>query len=129
MDYFRKLSDLLKKEREEDRRSYQELAETLSVTGRRASGLAWYPVAIRDSEMGRGDYLTVEVERTTHQDIAHQLRFGAPAALFSNHDPKVDRVEGTVAFQSGNRLKLTLRTDELPEWARDGKLGIELLFD
>ena len=129
MDYFRKLSDLLKKEREEDRRSYQELAETLSVTGRRASGLAWYPVAIRDSEMGRGDYLTVEVERTTHQDIVHQLRFGASAALFSNHDPKENRVEGTISYLGGNRLKIALRTDELPEWARDGKLGIDLLFD
>jgi superfamily I DNA and/or RNA helicase len=129
MDYFRNLSDLLKKEREEDRRSYQELADNLSVTGRRASGLAWYPVAIRDSEMGRGDYLTVEVERTTHQDIAHQLRFGASAALFSNHAPTENRVEGTISFLGGNRLKIALRTDELPEWSRDGKLGIDLLFD
>ncbi|MGO8056413.1 hypothetical protein, partial [Rhizobium leguminosarum] len=24
---------------------------------------------------------------------------------------------------------ITLRTDELPEWSRDGKLGIDLLFD
>ena len=129
MDYFSKLSDLLKKERQEDRRSYQELAETLSVTGRLASGLAWYPVAIRDSEMGRGDYLTVEVERTTHQDIVHQLRFGASAALFSNHDPKENRVEGTISYLGGNRLKIALRIDELPEWSRDGKLGIDLLFD
>ena len=119
MDYFSKLSDLLKKEREEDRRSYQELAETLSVTGRRASGLAWYPVAIKDSEMGRGDYLTVEVERTTHQDIVHQLRFGASAALFSNHDPTENRVEGTISYLGGNRLKIALRIDELPEWTRN----------
>ncbi len=77
----------------------------------------------------RGTISRVEVERTTHQDIAHQLRFGAPAALFSNHDPAHDRVEGTISFQAGNRLKLTLRTDELPEWVRTGKLGIDLLFD
>src|SRR5690606_34037019 len=31
--------------------------------------------------------------------------------------------------QGGNRLKLTLQTDELPDWTRDGKLGIDLLFD
>jgi ATP-dependent RNA/DNA helicase IGHMBP2 len=129
MEYFSSLTDLLKMEQAEDRRSYQELAQRSSLPERRASGLAWYPIAIRDTEMGRGDYLTVEVERTTHQDITHQLRFGASAALFSNHDPKTDRVEGTVSFQNGNRLKITLRTDELPEWARDGKLGIELLFD
>jgi ATP-dependent RNA/DNA helicase IGHMBP2 len=129
MDYFTRLTELLKIEQAEDRRQYQQQAMSASVSVRREAGLAWYPIAIRDTELGRGDYLTVEVERTTHQDIAHQLRFGAPAALFSNHDPSSDRVEGTITFQGGNKLKLTLRTDELPDWAKDGKLGIDLLFD
>ncbi|WPV70222.1 AAA domain-containing protein [Chitinophaga sp. LS1] len=129
MDYFKKLLDLLKTEREEDRQSYISLTEKTSVAERRANGLSWYPIAIRGTEMSRGDYLTVEVERTTHQDISHQLRFGVSAVLFSNHDPKKDNIEGTVSYQSGNRLKITLRTDELPEWANDGKLGIDLSFD
>ena len=129
MDYFKKLIELLKIEREEDRQSYLRLTESTSVSERRANGIAWYPIAIRGSEMSRGDYLTVEVERTTHQDVSHQLRFGMPAVLFSNHEPKKDRVEGTITHQSGNRLKITLRTDELPDWSRDGKLGIDLLFD
>ena len=129
MDYFKKLLDLLKTEREEDRQSYLKLTESTSVSERRANGLSWYPIAIRGSEMGRGDYLTVEAERTTHQDISHQLRFGMPAVLFSNHDPKQDRVEGVITHQSGNRLKISLKTDELPDWSRDGKLGIDLLFD
>ncbi|HEV2481537.1 MAG TPA: AAA domain-containing protein [Puia sp.] len=129
MDYFNELTRLLKIEQAEDRRLYQEQAESASIAVRREAGAAWYPVAIRDTELTRGDYLSVEVERTTHQDLAHQLRFGAPAALFSNHDPANDRIEGTISFQGGNRLKLTLRTDELPDWARDGKLGIDLLFD
>lgn len=129
MDYFKNLLDLLKVEREEDRNQYRKLTESTSIADRRANGLTWYPIAIRGSELGRGDYLTVEVERTTHQDIQHQLRFGIPAVLFSNHDPKNDRVEGTVTHQSGNRLKITLRTDELPDWSRDGKLGVEALFD
>jgi ATP-dependent RNA/DNA helicase IGHMBP2 len=129
MEYFKKLQELLKMEQEEDKRMYQQQAENLSVNDRRAYGLTWYPIAIRDTEMSRGDYLTVEVERTTHQDVFHQLRFGAAAALFSNHDPKTNRVEGVVTWQGGNKLKITLRTDELPDWASDGKLGIDLLFD
>ncbi|SEI67639.1 Superfamily I DNA and/or RNA helicase [Dyadobacter sp. SG02] len=129
MDYFKRLLELLKIEREEDKQSYQRLIERSSVSERRASGLAWYPIAIRGQEMSRGDYLAVEVERTTHQDLPHQLRFGMPAVLFSNHEPKKDRVEGVISHQGGNRLKITLRTDELPEWSRDGKLGIDLLFD
>jgi len=129
VDYFKNLLDLLKIEREEDLKAYRKLTETTSVADRRANGLAWYPIAIRGSEIGRGDYLTVEVERTTHQDVPHQLRFGASAVLFSNHDPKNSRAEGTISHQSGNQLKITLKIDELPDWARDGKLGIDLLFD
>ncbi|RAJ36940.1 AAA domain-containing protein [Pedobacter cryoconitis] len=129
MEYFKKLLDLLKTEREEDQNAYLKLTESSSVADRRANGLTWYPVAIRGSEMSRGDYLTVEMERTSHQDISHQLRFGASVVLFSNHDPKVDRVEGVVYHQSGNQIKVTLRTDELPDWSRDGKLGLDVLFD
>ncbi|WP_064196174.1 MULTISPECIES: AAA domain-containing protein [Emticicia] len=129
MDYFKNLLDLLKTEREEDHRQYQQLTEQTSAAERRANGITWYPIAIRGSEIGRGDYLTVEVERTTHQDISHQLRAGMPAVLFGNHDPQKDRVEGTISFLNGNRLKITLKTDELPDFSRDGKLGIDLLFD
>ncbi len=129
MNYFRKLLDLLRIEREEDHNQYIKQTEQSSAADRRAKGLCWYPIAIRGMEMSRGDYLTVEVERTTHQDIAHQLRTGMPAVLFSNYDAKNDKVEGTIAFQQNNRLKITLRTDELPDWSRDGKLGIDVLFD
>lgn len=129
MDYFKRLRELLQIEKEEDRRQYEQLTSRLSIVERRENGMTWYPVAIRDTEIGRGDYLTVEVERTTHQDLLHQFRFGMTAALFSNHDPKEDRVEGTITHISGNRLKLSLRTDELPDWSRAGKLGIDAVFD
>lgn len=129
MDYFKKLQELLKTEQEEDRNSYLKIASTSSAAERRSNGITWYPIAIRDTEPGRGDYITVELERTTHHDIIHQFRSGMPAALFSNHNNTEDRVEGTISFVSGNRLKLALREDELPEWSRNGKLGVDLLFD
>jgi ATP-dependent RNA/DNA helicase IGHMBP2 len=129
MNYFKRLQELLQIEKEEDRRSFRELTEKMPVQDRRENGMTWYPIAIKDTEIGRGDYITVEVERTTHQDIIHQLRFGMTAALFSNHDPRADRVEGTITHLSGNRLKLSLRTDELPDWTRNGKLGIDAIFD
>ncbi len=129
MDYFRKLLELLKTEQQADRQSYEQLTASSSVYERRAMGVTWYPIAIKDTEMSRGDYLTVEVERTTNQEIVHQFRFGSSAAIFSNHNSARDKVEGVVSYQSGNRLKITLRTDELPDWSRDGKLGLDLLFD
>ncbi|MFI5136977.1 MAG: AAA domain-containing protein [Sphingobacteriales bacterium] len=129
MDYFKKLADLLKIEQAEDRGAYLKLTSSTSVTDRRAAGLAWYPVAITGTEPSRGDYLNVEAVRKTHLDIIHQLRFGSPAVLFSNHDPKNNRVEGVITYQGGDRIKINIFTEELPDWCRDGKLGIELLFD
>jgi ATP-dependent RNA/DNA helicase IGHMBP2 len=129
MDYFGRLRQLLDIERDEDRQSYRRLTETASAAQRRESGVTWYPVAIRGQEMSRGDYLTVELERTTNKDIAHQFRFGATVALFSNHQADSDRIEGTISYQGGDRMKITLRTDELPDWASNGKLGVDLMFD
>jgi superfamily I DNA and/or RNA helicase len=129
MDYFKQLAELLKMEQAEDKQAYRQLTERSSVAERRAAGLSWYPIVIKDTEIGRGDYLTVEVERPSHQDVLHQFRFGASAALFSQHDAGNHRVEGVVTFQGGNTLRLSLRVDELPDWTRDGKLGVDLLFD
>jgi len=129
MDYFKKLQDLLKTERAEDREAYLKQATSTTVSDRRAAGLCWYPVAITGTEPSRGDYLNVEIERKSHLDIVHQLRFGSPAVLFSNHDAQNNRVEGVISYLGGDRLKINLFTEELPDWTRDGKLGVELLFD
>jgi ATP-dependent RNA/DNA helicase IGHMBP2 len=53
MDYFHQLTELLKIEQAEDRRQYQEQAMSASVSLRREAGLAWYPIAIRETELGR----------------------------------------------------------------------------
>ncbi|MFT4024095.1 MAG: AAA domain-containing protein [Flavihumibacter sp.] len=129
MDYFKNLLALIRQERKDDRLSWLEQAKYGSVTERRTNGTAWYPVAIRGIEPGRGDYLSIELERTTHQDLAHQFRSGMPAALFSNHQPDTNRLDGYISWLNGNQLRLSLTVDELPEWTRDGKLGVDLLFD
>ncbi len=79
--------------------------------------------------MSRGDYVTVEVERTTHQDIipSATVRYARP--VFQQPRPQNRPGRRHDLLQSGNRLKITLLTDELPDWSRDGKLGIEMLFD
>jgi len=129
MDYFKKLSRLLREERKEDRSIYETLTASTSIYDRRANGLTWYPLANRGTEPSKGDYINVEFERTSYQDINPQFKSGSAVMLFSNHNPKEDRLEGTVTYLSGNKLKVNFRTEELPDWADDGKLGIDTLFD
>ena len=116
-------------EREVDRQAYRQQAETLSVQARRTNGVTWYPITIKGSEMNRGDYLTIEVERTAQQEGDHSFRTGASVALFSQHDAKNNREEGVISYLRGNGMKIALRIDDLPDWCRDGRLGIDLLFD
>ncbi|MES2809722.1 MAG: AAA domain-containing protein [Bacteroidota bacterium] len=128
MSYFKQLAELLAAERAADEAAFNSLTAGTGAAQRRAAGLTWYPIAIRNTEPVRGDYSSVEIERTTHKELSHQIRFGSSVALFSNHD-SADRVNGTVTYLGGDRMKVTLLTEELPDWASDGKLGIDLLFD
>lgn len=127
--YFKKQLELLRLEREEDERNFREIIRSASVQEQRENGLAWYPIAIRGQETGRGGYLSVEIERTTHQHLAHSLQSGRQAELFSNYETKEPGVKGLIQHLNGNRMRITLFTDELPEWVRHGKLGIRCLFD
>jgi hypothetical protein len=129
MDYFRQLALVLKQEWQEDKKNFDEQVQRSTVQERRTNGYSWYPVAIRDTELGKGDYLTVQFERTTHTELSHQFRFGGSASLFSQHQPDTNRLEGIITHVSGNILKINFRTEELPDWADDGKLGIDLAFD
>jgi ATP-dependent RNA/DNA helicase IGHMBP2 len=126
--YFTDLLELLQAEQLADEASFNSLTAGTSAPQRRDAGISWYPIAIRGTEPVRGDYLNIEIERTTHKELAHQFRFGSQVALFSNHAPD-EQVSGTVTYLGGDRMKVTLLTEELPDWADKGKLGIDLLFD
>jgi ATP-dependent RNA/DNA helicase IGHMBP2 len=128
-DYFKNLSELLTLEKAEDQLQYNAIFEHRGAQERRAEGLTWYPVAIRGNEVLRADYLSIELERTTHQDLPHAFRTGSPVFFFSNHNAKQDRISGTVSYQSGNKVRIVIKQDELPEWSSDGKLGLDVAFD
>ena len=129
MNYFTELAALLDQEHAFDKAQHETLLLQRSMQERISLGVTWFPVAITDSELGRGDYLTLTINRTNHPDEGHRFRFGMPVSLFSNHNPQHDRLHGTVAFASRNVLRISLRVDELPAWSRDGRLGVDLLFD
>ena len=80
----RNLIDLLAIEKEEDYRQYQAQFERSSVTERRKNGVSWYPVRITSEELGYGDYLNIELERTQGMNEVHQFGSGKNIELFSN---------------------------------------------
>lgn len=128
MKYFENLEELLQIEHKDDAAQYKLQMERNSVHSRKEMGVTWFPIIIKNEELGAGDYLQVEIERP-QTDIPHQFRFGMPVELFSNHAPETDHLKGTISYVNNQKMRIAFRTEELPEWAEKGKLGVNLLFD
>ena len=129
MNYFDELITLLQEEQQFDRLQHENLLLKSSLNERRMQDVTWFPIQITDTELGRGDYLSVNLNRTNHYEVEHKFRFGMPVCLFSNHDPDRDRIEGIISSINRDGMRISFRVDELPEWSRRGKLGVDLLFD
>lgn len=123
------LRNLLKIERDEDFNQYQQHFSRNNINHRKQNGVTWYPIVITNTEIGVGEYISIDIERTTNHNEPHQFSGGKIAALFSNKDKDQHPINGTIKVLGTNKLRLSLTIDELPDWCDDGKLGINLLFD
>jgi len=123
------LQKLLKMERDEDLAQYKSFFSRNNINYRKENGVTWYPIIITNIEIGLGEYLIIDIERTSNHNEPHQFSGGKTAALFSNTHPDVSPLNGTIKVIHQNKLRLSLTVDELPDWCDDGKLGINLLFD
>lgn len=129
MNYFEQQIALLQEEKQYDFIQHENLLLRSSLQERRFQGVSWFPISISGTELGRGDYLSITIQKTNFLEEGHKFRFGMPVALFSNHDPEEDRLEGIISYVSRDTMRIAVRVDELPDWSRRGKLGVDLLFD
>ncbi|MGQ0827404.1 MAG: AAA domain-containing protein [Bacteroidota bacterium] len=123
------LQKLLKIERDEDLAQYKSFFSRNNINYRKENGVTWYPIVITNIEIGLGEYLIIDIERTSNHNEPHQFSGGKIASLFSNTHPDAGALNGTIKVINQNKLRLSLTIDELPDWCEDGKLGINLLFD
>lgn len=129
VERLQELKRLIKIERDEDFAQYTEHFSRNNIQHRKRNGVTWYPVIISNTEIGIGEYLSIELERTSNHHEPHQFTGGKPAALFSALDASATPLNGTIKVLGPNKVRLQLTVDELPDWCEDGKLGLNLLFD
>lgn len=128
-EHFLHLLELLKKEREEDRKQYEEKIRNRSLEERKNEGVTWYPVSVQRSYLGTGEKWVIQVERTSDQDKRHLLQAGSSASLFLN-DPKLKlSASGIISRVTDKYLTLVLNKEDPPDWIDEGRLGVNLLFD
>lgn len=129
LDRLQLLRRLLKVERDEDFAQYKAHFSRNNINHRKENGVTWYPIVITNTEIGLGEYISIDVERTTNHNEPHQFSGGKVASLFSNNSGEEGTLNGTIKVLGPNKLRLSLNVDDLPDWCDDGKLGINLLFD
>jgi ATP-dependent RNA/DNA helicase IGHMBP2 len=128
-DHFLNLLSLVKIEREEDRKQYEEKIRNRSLQDRKNDGVTWYPVMINQSYLGTGEKWVFQVERTTGLEQRHIFQSGSSVSLFLHDDKNVVSASGIVMRMNQHKMTLMLNSDDPPDWIDDGKLGVNLLFD
>ncbi|WP_242928093.1 AAA domain-containing protein [Pontibacter vulgaris] len=124
----KQVQELLKIEQEEDRQQYKIKSLKSTIAERKAMGFCWYPVTIAKEELGFGNKVVIELERTKDRDQLHLFQTGKTAALFSNNGER-QNLPGVIVGIKRNKILLATNKEDLPDWVDDGRLGIDLTFD
>lgn len=125
------LLQLIKAERNEEIKQYEQLIKETSLAERKKRGITWYPVVVANEEIGIGEQYTLEIQRTQQDgNEEHLFQPGQTAALFSNaFEGERPLLQGVVKKVRGNSLWLVVRNADLPDWLSEGKLGLDLLYN
>ncbi len=128
------LQALLKIEKQADFEQFRQQVQELTVAEKREKGLSWYPLNVKKEGYTIGDRAFIIVERTSHLNEPHRIRSGSPVDFYSNASDTNTKggqfsVTGVVNFIERNKMKIILNSKDLPDWLRDGSLGVDLSFD
>lgn len=125
------LESLLGLEQAEDLAEYQRQVLETPLKERQRRGTSWYPVRIKNTQIGTGGKFVIEVERNVEFNQPHQFQSGGQAALFWNAPAgqKVQQLAGTIVLVDQSTLQLQIMDDDLPDWIDERQIGVDLLFD
>lgn len=131
MQHFDKLLALLKIEKDEDQRQYQNQMVLTPLNERKKKGVSWYPVTVKSTEVGTGENYYISFERVTELRQNHSFQVGDMVSLFNNSSKqgKKSSISGVITYVKKDAMRVAFSVDELPEWVEYGTLGIDLLFD
>lgn len=128
-EHFLRLYRLLKTERAEDRKQYEEKIRNRSLEDRKKEGVTWYPITLDRSYLGTGEKWVLQIERNLEHRPRHFFQTGSTASVFLNDPKRKLSVSGIISRITDKYMTLVLNRDDPPDWLDEGKLGVDLLFD
>ncbi len=122
--------ELVEVERQEEREQFRKRFLETPLDQRMAKGLTLYPVSIEEVKVGLGDRLLVEINKPQKEEPSNVFQVGNIVSLWSNTDAKKKPfTTGVITKSRATDLVIALDKDELPDWAHEGKLGLDLYYD
>ncbi|MFT5915495.1 MAG: superfamily I DNA and/or RNA helicase [Flammeovirgaceae bacterium] len=130
MEYLEKLLKLVQLENEEDLKQYRTQMLETPLRERKKYGKTWHPVQIHAKDYGM-QQLQLTLERKSNFGASHSFQVGSLVTFYSTakDSDKHDKLSGTVLSSWSDSVKVGFRAEELPDWADDNNLGLDLLFD
>jgi len=128
-DGLKKLIELLKIEKEEDLIQYKLKMSDTSLNERRRKGVCWYPVIVDNTRYNAGERLIITVNRPEKYRENHLFSSGKLVSVFNAEGEATNSVNGVVNHTGIDKMIITLNSDNQPGWLKNGKLGVQLLFD
>ena len=125
------LLEILAIEKEEDARLYREKVLQKTLTERVKKGTTWYPLVFERLYVGLGDRITVEFTYPGREKLKNvDFQPGDPVSLFGSlSGQEVGRATGTIAFIRKNLVKVSLNSENIPDWLNHSQIGMDPEFD
>jgi ATP-dependent RNA/DNA helicase IGHMBP2 len=123
-----KIAEALMAERKHEQETLAKLLKEGSLKERKEAGLCWSPVKTIRSGFGLGDAPWVLVERNASDTAEHRFDIGTPAAITKAGSGE-ESLSGTVSSVEGNRMKLSLYGEDLPDWVINEPCTVNAVFD
>ncbi len=128
--YIKKLSRLLKMERKAHLAAFNQMISNTSLHRRQRLGVSWYPLRIIKQGRGLGDRPYIEVERTQGRGQKHEFKAGKMVNLFGNQPANGRKgSKATIHYVNGDRMRLDLHSQEVPNWIKRQPFGVDVFFD
>jgi superfamily I DNA and/or RNA helicase len=131
LEYFKNLAHLLKIEKEEEIKQFNEKIVMTPLHERQKKGWCWYPVCVKNAEIGTGETYQISIENIQPtQTTAFQV--GDTVSLFYQSNEKSQKkssISGIITYLYKNEMRIACNIDDLPDWIDESPLGVDLLFD
>ncbi len=130
LDRYYTLLKAIDAERRHDEAFYRNLNQSKTIKEKVEGGFTWYPIKIVKKSYSIGEYVEVEIEKSSDTDRHHKFSEGVAVTLFNIQKDRID-FKGMVSGLRKDKMRILLHQDIMDrlDIFDHGLSGVELFYD